>query len=243
MITGLVNLHLLWDPRAQGGPSGRVEDVSRLGTGPLNGSRKIGIVRGAQPRCRAAHALAPSVQKNTAACFRSISLKLIFSSSLQNLIAAAAGSGRYWGNTHEFYLDSQNPEYGIGPGGDSDYFEISGNVLSMLSVPDGDAGPYTVDITSTGDYGTDNSRTYEISVTEGANSTSSAAPSDPRDVGEITLSSTESGTIQITWDAPGETPRDYRVSWAKAGENFLPKSDRAGNAFTTSPGHTVTGPR
>ena len=144
-------------------------------------------------------------------------------------------------STRNPHLDSQNPEYGIGPGGDSDYFEISGNVLSMLSVPDGDAGPYTVDITSTGDYGTDNSRTYEISVTEGANSTSSAAPSDPRDVGEITLSSTESGTIQITWDAPGETPRDYRVSWAKAGENFLPKSDRAGNAFTTSPGHTVTG--
>ena len=50
-------------PRAQGGPSGRVEDVSRLGTGPLKGSRKIGIVRGAQPRCRAAHALAPLAQK------------------------------------------------------------------------------------------------------------------------------------------------------------------------------------
>ena len=62
------------------------------------------------------------------------------------------------------YLDGQNPEYGIGSGGDSDYFEINGNVLSMLSVPDGDAGPYTVDITSTGDYGTDNSRTYEITV-------------------------------------------------------------------------------
>ena len=66
--------------------------------------------------------------------------------------------------TRNPHLDSQNPEYGIGPGGDSGYFEISGNVLSMLSVPDGDAGPYTVDITSTGDYGTDNSRTYEITV-------------------------------------------------------------------------------
>ena len=56
----------------------------------------------------------------------------------------------------------------------------------------------------------------------------------------FTLSSTESGTIEVTWDAPGETPRDYRVAWAKAGENFLPKSDLAGNAFPTSPGHTVT---
>ena len=67
-------------------------------------------------------------------------------------------------STRNPYLDGQNPEYGIGSGGDSDYFEINGNVLSMLSVPDGHAGPYTVDITSTGDYGTDNSRTYEITV-------------------------------------------------------------------------------
>ena len=66
--------------------------------------------------------------------------------------------------TRNPHLDSQNPEYGISPGGDSNYFEISGNVLSMLSVPDGDAGSYTVDITSTADYGTDNSRTYEITV-------------------------------------------------------------------------------
>ena len=67
-------------------------------------------------------------------------------------------------STRNPYLDDQNPEYGIDSGGDSDYFEINGNVLSMLSVPDGGAGPYTVDITSTGDYGTDNSRTYEITV-------------------------------------------------------------------------------
>ena len=67
-------------------------------------------------------------------------------------------------STRNLYLDSQSPKYGIGLGGDSDYFEITGNVLSMVSVPDGDSGPYTVDITSTGDYGTDNSRTYEITV-------------------------------------------------------------------------------
>ena len=67
-------------------------------------------------------------------------------------------------STRNPHLDSQNPEYGIGSGGDLDYFEINGNVLTMLSVPDGHARPYTVNITSTGDYGTDNSRTYEIAV-------------------------------------------------------------------------------
>ena len=135
------------------------------------------------------------------------------------------------------FLDDQNLTYGIGSGGDSAHFEIDGSsILKMKSVPDGHAGPYSVTITFTGTYGSENSRTFEISVTEGTD----GAPSDPRDVGEITLSSTESGTIEVTWDAPGETPRDYRVSWAKAGEDFLPKSDRAGNAFPTSPGHAIT---
>ena len=138
------------------------------------------------------------------------------------------------------FLDGQNPVYGIGSGGDSAHFKINGNALKMKSVPDGHAGPYSVTITSTGSFGSGNSRTFEISVTEGANSTSSEVPSDPRDVDGITLSSTQSGTIEVTWDAPGETPRDYRVAWAKAGENFLPRSDLAGNAFPTSPGHTVT---
>ncbi len=138
------------------------------------------------------------------------------------------------------FLDDQNPTYRVGTGGDSAHFKINGNTLKMKSVPDGHAGPYSVTITSTGTLGSENSRTFEISVTEGTGNAPSASQSDPRDVAGFTLSSTESGTIEITWDAPGETPRDYRVAWAKAGENFLPRSDLAGNAFPTSPGHTVT---
>ena len=65
MITGLVNLNLLWDHVRKEGPSGRVEDVSRLGTGPLKGSRKIGTVRGALPRCRGCARTRPVGAKNT----------------------------------------------------------------------------------------------------------------------------------------------------------------------------------
>ena len=67
------------------------------------------------------------------------------------------------------------------------------------------------------------------------------APSDPRGIGEISLTSTQSGTIEITWDAPGEAPRDYRVAWAEVGESFLGRSNLDGNAFPTSPNHTITG--
>ena len=139
------------------------------------------------------------------------------------------------------FLDGQNPVYGMGSGGDSAHFEIDGSILKMNSVPDGHAGPYSVTITSTGTYGSENSRTFDISVTDGADNTSSVAPSDPRGVGEITLTSTQSGTIQIDWDAPGEQPREYRVTWAKSGEEFPDWRDPVGNAFPTSTSQTITG--
>ena len=67
------------------------------------------------------------------------------------------------------------------------------------------------------------------------------APSDPRGIGEISLTSTQPGTIEITWDAPGEAPRDYRVAWAEVGESFLGRSNLDGNAYPASPNHTITG--
>ncbi len=139
------------------------------------------------------------------------------------------------------FLDGHNPAYGIGSGGDSAHFEIDGDTLRMKSVPDGHAGPYSVTVTSTGDFGTGNSRTFEISVTEGDANTPPVAPSDPREVGGITVSSTQPGTIQIDWDAPSEQPREYRVTWAKSGEDFPDWRDLVGNAFPTSTSQTITG--
>ena len=139
------------------------------------------------------------------------------------------------------FLDSQNPAYGIGSGGDSDYFEIDGSILKIKSVPDGHAGPYSVTITSAGIYGSENSHTFEISVTDGDDNASSVTPSDPRSVGEIILSSTLPGTIQIDWDAPGEESREYRITWAKSGEEFPNWRDPVGNAFPTGSSYTITG--
>ena len=68
-----------------------------------------------------------------------------------------------------------------------------------------------------------------------------AAPSGPRDIGEITLASSQPGTIQATWEAPGETPKDYRIAWAKVGESFLGWRNLDGNAFPTSSSHTIAG--
>ena len=65
-------------------------------------------------------------------------------------------------------------------------------------------------------------------------------PESPRDIGEITLTSTGPGVIEASWEAPTETPADYRIAWAKVGEPYLTWTDLSGNAFPASPSQTVT---
>ena len=64
---------------------------------------------------------------------------------------------------------------------------------------------------------------------------------DSRDIGRILLSSAAPGTIQAAWEASGETPANYRISWAKTGESYLTWTDLTGNAFPTDPSQTITG--
>ena len=60
------------------------------------------------------------------------------------------------------YLDGQNPAYGIGSGGDSDSFELDGSSLVLTAVPS--KRQYAVNVTSTGDFGTGNSKMIKIAV-------------------------------------------------------------------------------
>ena len=66
-------------------------------------------------------------------------------------------------------------------------------------------------------------------------------PRDPRDIGRITLVSSQPGTIQASWEAPSEAPANYRISWAKVGEDFKTWTDQSGNAFPTATSQTITG--
>ena len=77
-----------------------------------------------------------------------------------------------------------------------------------------------------------------ITITD---SPAQVSQSDPRGVYRLTLSSTESGVIEAIWDAPGNTPADYRISWAKTGESFRTWTDLTGNAFPTGTSHTISG--
>ena len=61
-----------------------------------------------------------------------------------------------------------------------------------------------------------------------------------REIAGLTLSSTTAGTVRVAWDAPSEVPVDYRLSWAKAGTQFLTWTDLSGNAFPTDTSYTIT---
>ncbi len=66
-------------------------------------------------------------------------------------------------------------------------------------------------------------------------------PRGSRDIGTITLTADTPGTIQAAWEEPTETPANYRIAWAKVGENFLTWTDPSGNAYPTEPSYTITG--
>ena len=71
------------------------------------------------------------------------------------------------------------------------------------------------------------------------------AQANDRDVGGVTVTSPNPGELVIAWDAPGNAPDDYRVTWKKSdGKWHSYKKDNTvdgGNAFPTGTSHTVTG--
>ena len=65
------------------------------------------------------------------------------------------------------------------------------------------------------------------------------AQEDARVIGSVRIESTQPGELVVSWDPPASTPGDYRLSWARVGENFLTWTDSRGNAFPTSPSYTI----
>ena len=155
----------------------------------------------------------------------------VYGSSVPGEVGRIAAQNRF--------LDGQDPRYAVGSGGDSDHFEIDGDSLGIKSVP-GHAGPYTVNITSTGDYGDSNSLLLEVAVLDGS-APGGEPETGPREIGGLALSGTDPLMIHVSWDEPGEAPKDYRVKWAKVGEPYLKWWKSSGNAFPTNPSHVITG--
>ena len=58
------------------------------------------------------------------------------------------------------------------------------------------------------------------------------------------MSSPGPGQLAVAWSAPSETPTDYRVRWAPAGQDYLsfsePNTSERGSAYPTGTSHTVS---
>ena len=137
---------------------------------------------------------------------------------------------------------------------DRDELDISlddpASLSTTFTAPEvGSDATITFTLTATDEHGDTGSDAVAITVQDvpadpPQGNTVVLEPPDPRgsrDIGRITLVSSQPGTIQASWEAPREAPANYRISWAKAGEDFKTWTDRSGNAFPTATSQTITG--
>ncbi len=78
-------------------------------------------------------------------------------------------------------------------------------------------------------------------ATNSATLTPTATQENSRAVVAIAVGSFQPGTLTVSWNAPTETPHDYRISWARADQNFPSWRDNSANAYPTSTSYTITG--
>ena len=114
------------------------------------------------------------------------------------------------------FLGDQNPTYGIGVGGDSELFALDGTSLKLKTIPNHlTKESYTVNITATGTFGTNNFHIFDIAVSEGAavNPLDSYASNLPTAYTDFitTWETTQSGET-VTIHVGGSTGA-YTVDW------------------------------
>ena len=67
------------------------------------------------------------------------------------------------------------------------------------------------------------------------------AQQDDGAISALTLTSDTPGTLDVSWDAPtGAAPTDYRVNWARSGEDYPPWTDNTANLHPTTTSQQLT---
>ena len=68
------------------------------------------------------------------------------------------------------------------------------------------------------------------------------AQQDPGAIAGLTLTSDTPGVLDVAWDAPaGAAPTDYRVSWARSGEDWPSWTDQSANLHPTTTNQQISG--
>ena len=67
------------------------------------------------------------------------------------------------------------------------------------------------------------------------------AQQDDGSISALTLTSDTPGVLDVSWDAPtGAEPTDYRVNWARSGEDYPPWTDNTANLHPTTTSQQLT---
>ena len=67
------------------------------------------------------------------------------------------------------------------------------------------------------------------------------AQQDDGAISALTLTSDSPGTLDVSWEAPtGAAPTDYRVNWARSGEDYPPWTDNTANLHPTTTSQQLT---
>ena len=79
-----------------------------------------------------------------------------------------------------------------------------------------------------------------VITTLALNSFTAEAQGDPGAVANLQLTSTTAGELTVSWDAASPTPTDYRVDWAKSGEDYQSWKVDDGHVYPTPDATTTT---
>ena len=66
------------------------------------------------------------------------------------------------------------------------------------------------------------------------------AQGDPGAVANLQLTSTSAGELTVSWDAASPVPTDYRIDWAKSGEDYTSWKVEDGHVYTAETATTTT---
>ena len=144
------------------------------------------------------------------------------------------------------WLDSRNPTYGLGTGGDSDLFVITGGALGRNSTIDysGKTG-YSIIITSAGNFGTDNHRVYDITVIDEDTIPDTAPTVTSIEMDDPASQTTDSQTLvfQVTFseDVTGVNADDFALSPDSTGTGSVTDLAGSGSRYLVSVSATQNG--
>ena len=161
---------------------------------------------------------------------------LIQDNSCSPALSGNPGLGSKTGFPHYFTLNTNSPAVNAANSSHCATMDQAGQTRPYPSGGNCDIGAFELQVAAAATATPDTS-SQEAEET----ATPTVAVLSSRGVYGLTLVSNSAGKLTASWTEPAETPDDYRISWAKADEDYADADATDGNAYPTSPEYTISG--